>query len=585
MKQQEAQVDSEAQESKLTKLLARLSRVRRSKGGYTAICPAHNERTGSLKISVAEDDDQSKILLKCFGVDCKADAIVEAVGLTMSDLFDDKGKIAMMPIAAKGKKYNSIEEIKSGYKTLEDAYEYNYLGEEPCYLQVRFTNKDGNKDFHTYHLDDNGFWYSGKGEGLIPLYNIDEIAKSKSVLIVEGEKVVKLLKEYGIPATTSLGGSNAAENTDWTSLRDNASVVMWRDNDDPGLKYQQTVNRILNNIGVNLRKVEVEKLGLEKGDDLEEYIDMHPGDRDQVRGKIYSCLPKLEANAPVNFLNAHLEKVRKGEIQNLDIPFFPMLTEYGQMFQPGAQVLLYSQPGTGKTLFSGRIADEWALTGKVRVKRLLLESSLSFHLLRSLAQVSARTEVLKTKFHFENPEESKRIVEQYAETLNTLGQTMTTADHQSGKKITEWSETSIIQWIRKNAKDHDVLIVDPISRILSGAVWEITNRITAEAEAIMQEFPHLCILWIHHPDAENNISGGKGWTRFSSSIIEIVKLEEPQDFEVADMHGDSTTMAIERYIRIRKARSGEGMDYKLAIKLDPTDLTLKEIGRIIRKVK
>ena len=69
-----------------TKLLDRLERVKQTGANrWVARCPAHEDRSPSL--SVRELDD-GKILLHDFG-GCDNDAILAAVGLTMSDLFPD----------------------------------------------------------------------------------------------------------------------------------------------------------------------------------------------------------------------------------------------------------------------------------------------------------------------------------------------------------------------------------------------------------------------------------------------------------------------------------------------------------------
>jgi hypothetical protein len=68
------------------KFLPRLDRVReRGKFQWTAICPAHEDKSPSLSIRVAED---GRLLLICFA-GCSAAEIVAAVGLELSDLFPD----------------------------------------------------------------------------------------------------------------------------------------------------------------------------------------------------------------------------------------------------------------------------------------------------------------------------------------------------------------------------------------------------------------------------------------------------------------------------------------------------------------
>jgi hypothetical protein len=64
-------------------LLAKLSGVRKAGNGWSARCPAHEDRKASL--SVAEGGDGTA-LLKCHA-GCNTGAILAAVGLRLADLF------------------------------------------------------------------------------------------------------------------------------------------------------------------------------------------------------------------------------------------------------------------------------------------------------------------------------------------------------------------------------------------------------------------------------------------------------------------------------------------------------------------
>lgn len=64
-------------------LIGRLDRVRRSGRGFTAKCPAHEDRTASLSITAGDD---GRVLLHCFA-GCSAVDVVAAAGLTVADLF------------------------------------------------------------------------------------------------------------------------------------------------------------------------------------------------------------------------------------------------------------------------------------------------------------------------------------------------------------------------------------------------------------------------------------------------------------------------------------------------------------------
>jgi hypothetical protein len=64
--------------------LAERVQARRSGGGWVARCPAHHDRYPSL--SIAERD--GKILLCCHA-GCTAEAICDALGIRVSDLFGE----------------------------------------------------------------------------------------------------------------------------------------------------------------------------------------------------------------------------------------------------------------------------------------------------------------------------------------------------------------------------------------------------------------------------------------------------------------------------------------------------------------
>ncbi|MBT8766296.1 virulence-associated protein E [Metapseudomonas boanensis] len=68
------------------KLLPQLSRVQQVKPKqWTALCPAHDDQTPSLRIVETAD---GTLLLKCWA-GCTAAEIVEAVELTLRDLFPE----------------------------------------------------------------------------------------------------------------------------------------------------------------------------------------------------------------------------------------------------------------------------------------------------------------------------------------------------------------------------------------------------------------------------------------------------------------------------------------------------------------
>ncbi|MBK7393823.1 MAG: hypothetical protein IPI64_11085 [Chloracidobacterium sp.] len=59
-----------------------LDKPRKSRGGYMARCPAHDDKSPSLSVKSAD----GKILVHCFA-GCTANEIVTSLGLNLFDLY------------------------------------------------------------------------------------------------------------------------------------------------------------------------------------------------------------------------------------------------------------------------------------------------------------------------------------------------------------------------------------------------------------------------------------------------------------------------------------------------------------------
>ena len=67
----------------VSQFLGRLEGVRGRDGKWIARCPAHDDRSPSLSVG---EGDKGSVLIHCFS-GCSAQAIVDAIGLELSDLF------------------------------------------------------------------------------------------------------------------------------------------------------------------------------------------------------------------------------------------------------------------------------------------------------------------------------------------------------------------------------------------------------------------------------------------------------------------------------------------------------------------
>jgi hypothetical protein len=165
------------------RIIDRLKNVSTAKGGWTAKCPAHEDAHNSLSISHIDD----KWLLKCHA-GCGIDAIVSALGINISDLFDTP------KVNGKTKSSNIIAEYI--YRTAKGEFSRKVCRTtDKQFPQFRWT---GSK------------WQSGtEGVPIIP-YRLPELIKAASetpIFICEGEKDCERLAALGFVSTTNPMGA------------------------------------------------------------------------------------------------------------------------------------------------------------------------------------------------------------------------------------------------------------------------------------------------------------------------------------------------------------------------------------------
>ena len=120
----------------ISQILGQLANVRKSGSGWTALCPAHEDKRNSLSITEGSD---SRILVKCFA-GCTFEKICAAKGWNLSDLFPQSNG-------------NGNGSRKPSPRIVA---EYDYPDErgDLLYQNVRYQPKD----FRQRRPDGNGGW-------------------------------------------------------------------------------------------------------------------------------------------------------------------------------------------------------------------------------------------------------------------------------------------------------------------------------------------------------------------------------------------------------------------------------------------
>jgi hypothetical protein len=200
------------------RITAKLEKVKITHNGTKAraLCPAH-DGTNATALSVKRSE--SKVLLYCH-VGCTIEQILDALGWTKADLYDDR-----------------------------NGYDYAYS--DGAFSHRRY-NGEGTKKF----------WQSGNTSGdSTPLYRLSrvEVAKlaGQEIWLVEGEDDVHALETLGVCATTTRGGVGMKGKADLSPLygaRINAVV----DKDGAGDNWARYMRTMLEGKARSLTFVQAE---------------------------------------------------------------------------------------------------------------------------------------------------------------------------------------------------------------------------------------------------------------------------------------------------------------------------------------
>ena len=103
----------------IDQILNKLDKVRKSGKGYSARCPAHEDKNPSLLLSELPD---GRILIKCLA-GCSGQEILQNIGLSLSDLYPQNGlgyyrSLANIDKEIQQKKANKVIDKKNHYELI-----------------------------------------------------------------------------------------------------------------------------------------------------------------------------------------------------------------------------------------------------------------------------------------------------------------------------------------------------------------------------------------------------------------------------------------------------------------------------------
>jgi hypothetical protein len=291
-------------------LLEKLSNAKcnpkRNGKGWVARCPAHDDRRPSLSISEGKG---ARALVHCHA-GCAPERIVAALGLTLADLMppnDHDPPQQKRPQAGEPRgdtmvnrvyptcnaAVKSVEKIRGPRAAL---WTYHNAGEEPVGAVVRWDTPEGKRILPVSKTRTG--WIIGAMSEPRPLYRLPDLLgrPNEPVYVVEGEKCADAMASLGLLSTTSAGGADAAEKSNWTPLA-GREVVILPDNDRAGERYAGDVAAILAKLTppatvriVNLLDAWPDLL---VGEDIADVVE-RVKDADAIKAKLDALVDKAE---------------------------------------------------------------------------------------------------------------------------------------------------------------------------------------------------------------------------------------------------------------------------------------------------
>ena len=204
---------------------------------HSARCPAHDDKHASLSIG---EGNEGKVLLTCHA-GCDVGSIVEAVGLTIPDLFPDS--------TSNGTPSGSftLEELSHQRRLPVDFLRSLGLTSSGTFIGVPYRQADGTEARPQLRARD-GMQRWGKSDGLpIVPYGLDRL-DSVEVALVEGASDCWTLWHAGLPAIGIPGASMhrklAAEH-----IRGLSRIHIVREADDGGKTFETNIRARLSELG------------------------------------------------------------------------------------------------------------------------------------------------------------------------------------------------------------------------------------------------------------------------------------------------------------------------------------------------
>ena len=324
-------------------------------GQHSGLCPAHNDRTPSLSLTLTED----RILINCHS-GCSIDQICNCLRIRKSDLFR-KCETNTGNKITPNKKKNANQVNPNGKVRFFSSKHKKWVTENSRYTYQKVDGSDAfyviraePKDFRPMTTDGR---LSLEGVGRVP-YRLPELLQgikdSKPILFLEGEKDADRVAEMGFVASTFVGGTGKWRDEYLEYFRD-ADIVLVPDNDQPGIKGMQDIAEQLHGTAKNIKVLELPGLGERKekhGKDFSDWADIDGNDQKKLN-EFISDAPEW---SPLEVYDENLAVVEELNLKHFVTMIGGKTTVVNEVHDPAMErnILTYSTPTDFKNYYSNK---------------------------------------------------------------------------------------------------------------------------------------------------------------------------------------------------------------------------------------
>ena len=195
-------------------------------GQWHALCPAHQDRNPSLSIK----DTADRVLINCHA-GCETQDVVNALGLSFSELFDENGgrggvssvspdrrawvhRSGDEPTGCTLERYAKVKRLPVEFLRTIGLSEFTHSAIGAPAVRIPYRARDGQDRaarFRTAMEGPDRFRWKGSKPSL---YGLERLSEGENVVIVEGESDAQTLWLHDVPAVGLPGANNWKESRD-----------------------------------------------------------------------------------------------------------------------------------------------------------------------------------------------------------------------------------------------------------------------------------------------------------------------------------------------------------------------------------